>query len=182
MLKKQTVWLLTMVSLVVVLSVYYIVTPEMQSTNFSLIQKGDDQTVAKEGGEEQTNEQASEETALDVFTDLRMQLEDIRSKAREELEAVAANGSASAEEKSKAIDDMAKMTETSEQEAVLETLLKTDESIEVYDAFVQTSDNQIKITIAAKESTPALADQVIQMAYKELGHQPISVEIKEMNS
>lgn len=181
MLKKQTIWLLTMVSLVVVLSVYYIVTPEMQTTNFSLIQKGEEQTVAKEGEEEKSKEQATaEDTGLDVFTDLRMQLEDTRSKAKEELEAVVANGSASAEEKSQAIDDMAKMTETSEQEAVLETLLKTEENI--YDAFVQTSNHQIKITIAAKESTPVLADQVIQMAYKELGHHPISVEIKEMNT
>ncbi|MGR5918209.1 SpoIIIAH-like family protein [Bacillus pacificus] len=32
MLKKQTVWLLTMLSLVVVLSVYYVTTPEKMNT------------------------------------------------------------------------------------------------------------------------------------------------------
>lgn len=184
MLKKQTIWLLTMVSLVVVLSVYYIVTPEMQAGNFSLIQNGDEQPVSQEKVEEEatSEEQATgtDKTALDAFTDLRMQLEDTRSKAKEELEAVVANGSASAEEKSQALDDMAEMSQISEKEAILETLLKTEANI--YDAFVQTSDNQIKITIAAKESNPALADQVIQMAYSELGKQPIAVEIKEVQS
>lgn len=32
MLKKQTVWLLTMLSLVVVLSVYYVTTPDKMNT------------------------------------------------------------------------------------------------------------------------------------------------------
>ena len=59
-------------------------------------------------------------------------------------------------------------------------MLKTEENI--YDAFVPTTDQQIKVTVAAKESTPALADQIIQMAYRELGQHPISVEIKEMNA
>lgn len=182
MLKKQTIWLLTMVSLVVVLSVYYIVTPEMQSSKFSLIQAGDeDQTVAKEAVDEQATDASGVDAQnFDAFTDLRMQLEDTRSKAKEELESVVANGSASAEEKSQALDDMAEMSQTSEKEAVLETLLKTE--MDISDAFVQTSDKQIKITIAAKESNPALADQVIQMAYDELGQQPIAVEIKEIQS
>lgn len=180
MLKKQTIWLLTMVSLVVVLSVYYIATPELQTTNFSLIQKGDEVSGSEEGTEVSSEQGAEGEQSLDAFTDLRMQLEDTRAKAKEELEAVVASGSVSAEEKSQALDDMAKMNETSEKEAVLETMLKTEENI--YDAFVHTTDQQIKVTVVAKESTPALADQIIQMAYRELGQHPISVEIKEMNA
>ena len=180
MLKKQTIWLLTMVSLVVVLSVYYIATPELQTTNFSLIQKGDEVSGSEEGTEVSSEQGAEGEQSLDAFTDLRMQLEDTRAKAKEELEAVVASGSVSAEEKSQALDDMAKMNETSEKEAVLETMLKTEENI--YDAFVHTTDQQIKVTVAAKESTPALADQIIQRAYRELGQHPISVEIKEMNA
>ncbi len=39
LLKKQTVWLLTMLSLVVVLSVYYITSPEQQTTNMANVEE-----------------------------------------------------------------------------------------------------------------------------------------------
>ena len=93
MLKKQTIWLLTMVSLVVVLSVYYIATPELQTTNFSLIQKGDEVSGSEEGTEVSSEQGEEGEQSLDAFTDLRMQLEDTRAKEKEELEAVVASGS-----------------------------------------------------------------------------------------
>ena len=39
LLKKQTVWLLTMLSLVVVLSVYYITSPEQKSNDMAAVQQ-----------------------------------------------------------------------------------------------------------------------------------------------
>ncbi len=39
LLKKQTVWLLTMLSLVVVLSVYYITSPEQKSNDLAAVEQ-----------------------------------------------------------------------------------------------------------------------------------------------
>ena len=48
LLKKQTVWLLTMLSLVVVLSVYYITSPEQKSNDLAAIkQEAKDQNQGK---------------------------------------------------------------------------------------------------------------------------------------
>ena len=52
LLKKQTVWLLTMLSLVVVLSVYYITSPEQQQNELAAV----DQEEEKEQTEETTEE------------------------------------------------------------------------------------------------------------------------------
>ena len=43
LLKKQTVWLLTMLSLVVVLSVYYITSPEQQQNELAAIEETKDE-------------------------------------------------------------------------------------------------------------------------------------------
>jgi stage III sporulation protein AH len=57
LLKKQTVWLLTMLSLVVVLSVYYITSPEQQQNELAAV----DQEEEKE--QEQMETEQTEETA-----------------------------------------------------------------------------------------------------------------------
>ena len=51
LLKKQTVWLLTMLSLVVVLSVYYITSPEQQQNELALVDEKQEQE--QENGQEQ---------------------------------------------------------------------------------------------------------------------------------
>lgn len=88
LLKKQTVWLLTMLSLVVVLSVYYITSPEQKSNNLTAVQqKAKDQNLGKTS----TQTKAKAETVVSsiagdsAFEELRMNLEDLRSKKQEEL-------------------------------------------------------------------------------------------------
>ncbi|MEH6940352.1 SpoIIIAH-like family protein [Bacillus sp. JJ722] len=54
LLKKQTVWLLTMLSLVVVLSVYYVTTPTEKENSMTTTVEKDNQ---KEGTKETTNNQ-----------------------------------------------------------------------------------------------------------------------------
>jgi len=63
LLKKQTVWLLTMLSLVVVLSVYYVTSPEGQKENLAF----DQEQVTEENATDEaaTNEAATDEGATD---------------------------------------------------------------------------------------------------------------------
>ncbi len=52
LLKKQTVWLLTMLSLVVVLSVYYITSPEQQQNELAAVDEKQEQEKETEQGQE----------------------------------------------------------------------------------------------------------------------------------
>ena len=53
LLKKQTVWLLTMLSLVVVLSVYYITSPEQQQNELAVVDEKQEQSEQERTGQEQ---------------------------------------------------------------------------------------------------------------------------------
>lgn len=102
MLKKQTVWLLTMLSLVVVLSVYYVTAPKNMNdspaftANKKTEKTTDQPSVAVE---EAKKPSASGETGDDLFTALRMKIEDERSRLRDELNAIVASANATAERK-----------------------------------------------------------------------------------
>lgn len=61
LLKKQTVWLLTMLSLVVVLSVYYMTTPESPQSNVAVVDQQEENTN-KEAVKEDAKEPAKEDT------------------------------------------------------------------------------------------------------------------------
>jgi len=61
MLKKQTVWLLTMLSLVVVLSVYYITSPEGGSSPDVVLTDTETNSNEKESGNDNNKEQTEQQ-------------------------------------------------------------------------------------------------------------------------
>ena len=64
LLKKQTVWLLTMLSLVVVLSVYYITSPEQQQNELAAVDQEEEKEQTEETAEEplKDNEESNTDT------------------------------------------------------------------------------------------------------------------------
>lgn len=208
MLKKQTVWLLTMLSLVVVLSVYYVTSPEGGTSD--IVMTGEDQEVsentATEEGEEQVTEEedtdgenaenpgnaeesedtegteASEEGEVqteeledgtvissvssdELFTELRMQLDDQRNELKEQLQAIVASNDASATEKSDAYDEMEALNDAARKEMLLETLIK---SKGFEDALVRADGNNVKITVKAKEHNASSANQIMTLVRDEM--------------
>ncbi len=95
MLKKQTVWLLTLLSLTIVLSVFYMNSPD--SDDFSFV--------------------FQEEPNDDLFTLIRMELRQSRSSQIEKLETVVASGTTATDEKNTAFEEMQKIDQLSEKEA-----------------------------------------------------------------
>ncbi|MBU7593460.1 SpoIIIAH-like family protein [Metabacillus halosaccharovorans] len=224
MLKKQTVWLLTMLSLVVVLSVYYVTSPEGGSSN--VVMTGDDQKVsenaktedgqevAKEEGTEAENAEATETTeeseateesqatdtdetsektegteageegevqteeledgtvissssvsSDELFTELRLQLDDQRNELKEQLQTIVASNDASATEKSDAYDEMEALNDAARKEMLLETLIK---SKGFDDALVRADGNNVKITVKAKEHNASSANQIMTLVRDEM--------------
>jgi stage III sporulation protein AH len=203
MLKKQTVWLLTMLSLVVVLSVYYVTSPEGGTSDIVMTEETKDQEVSENSAEESeltgedqpAEEQPAEEgedaekgtgeseegevqteeledgTVIssisndELFTELRLQVDDQRNKLKEQLQAIVASNDASADEKSEAYDEMEALTDTAHKEAILETLIKSQG---YDDALVRADGNNVKITVKAKEHDKSSANKIMALVRDEM--------------
>jgi stage III sporulation protein AH len=189
MLKKQTVWLLTMLSLVVVLSVYYVTTPEGTNENVAFEHQQKEEANGLEEQPTKTNEEAevtveeaedgkvtSSIASDELFAELRLQIEDERNKLREELNAIVASADATAEEKSKALDKIQKLADISEKEAVLETLIQ---SKGYEDVLVRVDGEEVRVTVKAEKLSKTAANEIIQLVKKEIGEeQNVAVEFQ----
>ena len=120
LLKKQTVWLLTMLSLVVVLSVYYITSPEQKGNDITAVQQNaKDQLDSKQAAQKTVDKSGKtvvSQVSDDTFDALRMQLEDQRSQQKEDLQAKLASTDLPADKRSEAYDQMQKLSETAQKE------------------------------------------------------------------
>ncbi|MGG0638516.1 SpoIIIAH-like family protein [Bacillus altitudinis] len=187
MLKKQTVWLLTMLSLVVVLSVYYIMSPQGENavTVEDTKSKGmeekkaepekgtdkgttDKETNAKQEDVETSGEEGkavSEQTDDELFTTYRLELEDKRSKQREEYNEIVSSDDATAQEKSEAYDQMTALSEAEGTERQLETLIKTKG---YKDALVSAEGDKVNITVRSDKKSKSQAADIIDLVTKEM--------------
>lgn len=198
MLKKQTVWLLTMLSLVVVLSVYYVTTPEKMNTaapatgeKMGQEKQGADKAVTKETTKETTNketdkkendkkETSKKEASVTVqssdenFTALRMQMEDQRSVEKEKLQNVMKSSKSSAEEKSKAKDNLDAITTMETKQQLLETVIKSQGGYK--DALVRADGTDIKVTVKSAKHSQKEANKIIQLVRSEGGPKDVGVK------
>jgi stage III sporulation protein AH len=170
LLKKQTVWLLTMLSLVVVLSVYYITSPEQKSNELAAVKQEEkaDQKGTKTDTEATDSDTIISQIAGDEeFEALRLELQDERSELKEQLNAVVATTDLPADERSEAIDQMQKLNEIAQKEEMLETLIK---AMDYEDALVRADGSTVKIIVKSdKESSKSEANAIIKMVKKEIG-------------
>ncbi|WP_342432257.1 SpoIIIAH-like family protein [Neobacillus sp. FSL H8-0543] len=171
LLKKQTVWLLTMLSLVVVLSVYYITSPEQKSNELAGVEeevKDEQKQAATETEDQDVDSIISEAAGDEEFEALRLKLEDQRSELKEELSTVVATTDLPADERSEAMDQMKKLNQTAQKEQMLESLIRASG---YEDALVRADGEQVMITVKSdKEHSKAAANEIIKMVKKEIGN------------
>jgi stage III sporulation protein AH len=169
LLKKQTVWLLTMLSLVVVLSVYYITSPEQKTNDLAAVQqKASDQNQGKTKTEAKDDKTIVSTVAGDVaFEELRLKLDDHRSQLNEDLTNELATTNLPADQRSKVKDQMNKLNQTAQQEEILETLIKTQG---YEDALVRADGEKVRVTVKSKKKLSAAdANKIILEVKKEIG-------------
>ncbi len=172
LLKKQTVWLLTMLSLIIVLSVYYITTPEQSPTDFAA--QNEDK---KEGAQEANGESVVTEVDSDeMFTELRMKIEDKRSELQDKYNEVLASTSVSAEVQSQALGQLEKLQELAMKEDTLETLIK---GMGYEDVLVNTMDAEVQIIVRANEElSKSEANAIMRKAQEQLGNKHVAVQFQ----
>jgi len=211
-LKKQTVWLLTMLSLVVVLSVYYVTTPDKMNTatptageKVGQEKQGVEKEVTKETTKETSNKEATpKETTKETsgketekkddskketskkegnvtvqssdenFTALRLKMEDQRSAEKEKLQDVMKSTKSSAEEISKAKDELNAIDQMETKEGLLETVIKSQGGYK--DALVRADGTDIKVTVKATKHSQKEANKIIQLVRAEAGSKDVGVK------
>ena len=196
-MKKQTIWLLTMLSLVVVLSVYYVTTPDnLKTTSFMNMnnstntdtldstpkdtKKTDSKTDTSKQNSD-TSKQNDKETASqenstsEVFLKQRMEQEDQRSQLIDEYKSTVDSATASAKEKSDAFTNMNELQKLTALESDVETMIK---EAGYKDALVRSDKDEVKVDVTSAKPSRKAANDIIQMTRSVLGEKLVVVKFQ----
>ncbi len=157
MINKKNLWFLTLFSLILVLSVYYITMP-----NELLLTNGNNYTAEVTSKEDKSKkEEASvkvkEASALDT---LRVEANEEMLKEMEELKVILANAKATTEEKNNAFEKMKLLNITRGEEESLETKIKEEYK---YETFVKIDGDQVQVVVNTEKLDASTANKIMRM-------------------
>lgn len=158
MINKKSLWFLTLFSLILVLSIYYITMPSelLLTTNTT--------NTSTEKKEEEVNIDVEES---DLLVALRVESDEEMTAKIEELQLILTNSESSVEDKNKAYEQIKELNDLRGEEEKLETQVKENYKL---DSFIKIKDNQIQVTVNSSEHSKNLANNImrtIQSNYEE---------------
>ncbi len=154
MINKQKLWFLTLFSLILVLSVYYITMPsELLTTS-----KSTKNTTT----ENDTSNVSVSET--DILTALQVEADEERAALAAEYNEILTNKDASTEEKNNAYDGLKQINQIKAKEEELEKKLKDKLKL---DSFIKIDSNNVSVTIKKKDHDYSLANSVMRLIQEE---------------
>lgn len=177
-MKKQTIWLLTMLSLVVVLSVYYVTTPDQIKTagymNMTSNKESNplDSTPNDTSKTDKNSQTANVGSNDEVFLKQRMEQEDQRSQLIDEYKATVASATSTAEEKSVANAKMTELMQLNALETDVETMIK---EAGYKDALVRANNSEVQVDVKSSKPSRKAANDIIQMTRSVLGEKLVVV-------
>lgn len=150
MINKKSIWFLTLFSLILVLSVYYITMPSelLLETNSNY--------------ENTTPTTNIEESSILVA--LRIEAEEEMLKEMENLQFILTNENTSTEEKNNAFDKMKNLNIKRGEEEKLESMIKEKHNLE---SFVKIKDDQIEVVIKSNNISTDLANKIMRTVQSE---------------
>jgi|SRR5690625_567268 len=184
MLKKQTVWLLTMLSLMIVLSVYYMMSDQEDvayiETDEEAFEEAVQQSEGEDGEEDIDIEKMAEVEPNEFFTTIRMELEDKRNEDKDRLKDIVASSDATATEVNTALNEIDELEATATKESILqETILTTNETYE--DVLVRADEDKVHVHVITDQLPKEEAVQIMQMVKDELGDVVVDVNFQAVN-
>lgn len=154
MINKQKLWFLTLFSLILVLSVYYITMPSELLTT----------TSSKSDIETTTKKEKVEVSSTDSLTALQVEADEERAAMAAEYNEILTNKDTSTEEKNNAYDGLKEIDEIKAKEESLEKKLKKELKL---DSFIKIDGNNISVTIKKKDHDYSLANNVMRLISEE---------------
>lgn len=146
MINKNNLWFLTLFSLVLILSIYYITMPsELLST--------ENDKSTKKTAKVETNE-------VDLISALRLEDESSGEEEVNKLKETLSNAKATVEEKNTAFEELKRVNGKQAKEEMIEEKLKTELKL---DTFVKVEGDQIRVVVGSKEHSASLANEVMRL-------------------
>ena len=150
MINKKSLWFLTLFSLILVLSIYYITMPSelLLTTNTNNIIE-----------EKESDEPTISINESDLLVALRVESDEEMSNQIEDLQLVLTNAESSVDEKNKAYEKIKELNDIRSEEEKLQTQIKENYKL---NSFVKIKSNQIQILINSKEHSSSLANNIMR--------------------
>ena len=167
MVNKQGLWFLTLFSLILVLSIYYIT---MQNEIFK-----SEEVVANDNNtkdDKDTSEVNSQNTSY--IETLKVELDSERAEILNTLEEILNDNSKSSSEKNKAYEQMKEINNLKASE---EQIVKTINEEYKLDAYVKQEDSKIEVVIDSKEHDVKLANKIMRTIQSDF-NEPMSISVK----
>ncbi len=153
MINKQSLWFVTLFSLILVLGIYYVT-----------IKDGNElMDMAVSSTVEDTNE-VVETTDSSILVSLRVQDEEEMLKEMESLQTILLDNEASLQEKNDAYNSLQTLNANKGKEESLEKKIKEKFNLE---SFIKIKNDQITVTVASKEHNNTLANNIIRAIQEE---------------
>ena len=159
MINKQNLWFLTLFSLILVLSVYYVTMPNELLLKTDLEKNNDNKN-----NEEKVN---LEQEESEILVSLRVDKEEERRIEKTDLQSILTSSTATTEEKNNAYDKLTYLNTVLGEEEKLENKIKSKLNV---DSFVEIDNNQINVIAISKNHDVKLAHNImrtVQEEYKE---------------
>ncbi len=146
MINKKNLWFLTLFSLILVLSVYYITMPSELLLTSGISSEPENKTVDVEKSE--------------VLQALRVQADEDLMKELDALKLILNDVTKSAEDKNQAFDKMKELNINKAKETELEKLVEEQLKIK---AFIKIKEDQIKVIVDSSEHNTSLANSIMRL-------------------
>ncbi len=157
MIDKKNLWFLTLFSLVLVLSVYYITMPnELLTANNNV--------VSTSLEEENTNDASVSVEESDLISALKVEDGNDVLEEIDVLKQTLTNASSTVDEKNTAYEKIKELTSISGKEEKLENALKEKYK---YDSFVKIEDDQVRVVVGSKEHNTQMANEIMRLVQNE---------------
>ena len=156
MINKRSLWFLTLFSLILALSVYYITMPSelLMTTNNNTKEEKQTKTVSAES----SDNESAELVALRVESEEQM-LDEIN-----ELKTVLTNSKSSTDEKNQAFEKMQKLNQNRGQEESVEKKIQSEHKLK---AFVKINGSDVSVVVDSKKHDKALANKIMRTVQSE---------------
>lgn len=160
MINKRSLWFLTLFSLILVLSVYYITMPsELLITGNK--KKNAEVTVNKTKDDNKASVEVEES---EILTALRVEADEQMKQDMEDLQVILTSIDSSTDEKNVAYEKLKLLNMTRGEEEKLEKKIKEKFSLE---SFVKIDNDQIRVVVSSEKHDTALANNIMRSLQEE---------------
>ncbi|MDD2434916.1 MAG: SpoIIIAH-like family protein [Bacilli bacterium] len=146
MINKRSIWFLTLFSLILVLSIYYVTMPN------ELLLTNNDNLKEKEKLEVTINES-------DILVALRVEADEDMLKEIDALTGILTNTDSTVDEKNNAFEKMKSLNITRGEEESLETDIKNKFQLK---SFIKVNGDQVRVVVLSKEHDNSLANSIMR--------------------